>query len=281
LTDRLKGKTASQVYEMEPQILENHKFQFITFCYVYHKHGRQSPVCINNNSHLLHITRGTTVITIDGKSNRLHRGAVVFIPRQTIFDMGISPDVEMLNIHYQIWLKDGKYLDDNLRLPYVFYPDYFDNCEQELRKMIPLSTYTLGNMLQKSSLAYGIVLKHLSSFDLVKTQRHVLANKIDQVAEYLRSDDCLVYDIEAVIKLAHLSKSQLNRKFKQVFGISPHKYWEQQLLRKICIQIEQTQKTFTQIAEDFGFSSPYYFSRWFKKNADCSPSSFRNTPTIY
>ncbi|MCK4982646.1 MAG: helix-turn-helix transcriptional regulator [Victivallaceae bacterium] len=266
---------------MEQQILEKHKFQFISFIPVYHKHGRRSPVCINNDSHLMHITCGTAVINVDGKSNRLHRGAVVFIPRQTTFVMGMSPDSEMLNIHYQIWLRGGEFLDDKLCLPYVFYPDYFDSCEQKLRRMMLLSENTLPNMMQKASLSYDIISQHLSSCELVKTHRHVIADKIDQVAKYLRSDDCLVYDIEKVVQLACLSKSQLNRRFKQVFGISPHKYWEQQLLRKICIKIEQTQKTFTELAENFAFSSPYYFSRWFKKNAGCSPSSFRNAPTIY
>ena len=267
---------------MEPQILKNHKFQFISFCHVYHEHGRLSPVCMNNDSHLLHISRGSMIITIDGTNEFiLKRGAVVFVPKQTTYSMKISSGLEMLNMHYQMWLKGGEYLDDILRLPYVFYPDYFKNCEQKIRKVLSLSEDSVGNILQKSSTAYDILLQHLSSYDLVKSHRHVVASKINQVAEYLRSDDCLSYDIKTIINIACLGKSQLNRKFKQVFGISPHKYWEQQLVRKICIEIEQTQKNFAEIAENFGFSSPYYFSRWFKNNIGCSPSSFRENIIIY
>ena len=258
---------------MEQQILENHKFQFISLNPVFHKNESWSSISVNKDSHMKHVTRGAAVITLDGKHKfKLHRGAVIFIPRQVIYNMRVNPDFEMLNIHYQIWLKDGEYLDDRLRLPYVFYPDYFEDCEHKLRKMISLPA---GNMLQKSLLAYDIVVNHLSSCNLIETHRHVIANKIDQVAEHLRSDDCIVYNIEEILRIACLSKSQFIRKFKQAFGLSPHKYWEQRLLLKICLQIEQTKKTLTEIAEDFGFSSPYYFSRWFKKNAGYSASSFR------
>jgi AraC-like DNA-binding protein len=269
---------------MEHQILENHKFQFISFCYVYHENGNLSSnkIQINNDSHLLHITRGAGSITIDGTNKfSLRRGAVVSIPRQTPFIMELSHNFEMLNIHYQIWLKDGQYFDDKFLLPYLFFPDYFNRCEQKLKKMHILSDKTLDDMLQIPLLAYDIVLSHFTSCELMEIHKNVIDERIDQVAKYLRADNCHIYDIKAVTKLACLSRSQLNRKFKQFFGIPPHQYWEQQRLRKICLQIKQTQKPFAEIAEDFDFSSPYYFSRWFKKKVACSPSFFRNNPTNY
>jgi len=269
---------------MEQQILKNHKFQFISYVSVYHRNGYpySGKIHINNDSHFLHITRGTANITID-ETNKfsLRRGAVVSIPKQIPFTMVCSHNFEMLNIHYQIWLKNDKCLDDTFRLPYLFFPDYFNSCEQKLKKMHILSDKTLDDMLQKPLLAYDIILEHLASFELIEIHKNIIDERIDRVAKYLRSGNCHIYEIKAVTKLACLSRSQLYRKFRQLFGISPHQYWEQQRLRKICLQIEQTQKTFTEIAEYFGFSSLYYFSRWFKKKVACSPSFFRNNPTNY
>ncbi len=237
---------------------------------------------INSDSHLLHITRGKGEITL----NKIHKfslcqGTVIAIPRGTSYVMKISKNFEMLNLHYQIWLENGQYMDERLRLPYFSSPDYFNECEQKLRKMRILSGESKMEVLQKSSLAYQIIMEHLALTNLIEIKRDIIDERIDRAANYLNSKVCHSYDIKTVTRIACLSKSQLNRKFKQAFGIPPHQYWEQQRLREACLQIKQTGKNFAEIAEFFNFSSPDYFSRWFRKNISCSPSAFRNSQVNY
>lgn len=258
--------------------LANHKFQFISCLRVYHEHGcatSKDKININLDSHLLHICNGYGTINIDkNKDIKLQPGSVVSIPRKTPFTMKLGDGFEMLNIHYQVWIEDDSYLNDRFRLPFVMCPDFFKVCERKLRKSINLPNNNFG-ILQKSALIYDVVSRYLGAFELIKIDEGVIDERIGLVAEYLKSESCNNFDSEKISRISCLSNSQLNRKFKQYFNMSPHQYWEKQVLLKVCIDIEQTSKTFMEIARDFNFSSSYYFSRWFKKKMECSPSFFR------
>ena len=257
---------------------ENHKFQFVCFCHVHHVDAvDMGSASVNDDSHLLHITRGEGEVLLDNAHRfALRRGDVVAIPRGAPYLMRIGADFEMLNLHYQLWLEDGRHLEEALRLPYLFHPGHFEGCERKLREMRDLE-----DTLRRASLAYQVVVEHLAASPLLRVEGKVIDERMARVAKYLGSETCHECDIAAVARIACLSGSQLNRRFKEAFGVSPRQFWERRRLRAVCLRITRTRQTFAEIAEAFAFSSPYYFSRWFKKNVSCSPSAFRHGQTNY
>lgn len=259
-------------------MFKNHKFQFINFCNVYHReaHHNTLNINVNNDSHLIHVTKGTGSVTIDGcHKYPICRGVVIAVPQFTRYNMDINTDFKMMNFHYQLWLADGQFAEQRYQLPHVFHPDYFEICETKLIEMGKLTDDTPGNIFRKSKLAYEIVILHLSSNKLKEIPGRAVDERMSRIKNYLQSEACDHFDAGKLASLACLSKSQVNRKFRQVFGYSPQKYWEQHRFYKICSELKSSDRSIVQISEEFCFSSPFYFSRWFKKLAGCTPRDYR------
>ncbi|MBD1390413.1 AraC family transcriptional regulator [Neiella sp. HB171785] len=70
--------------------------------------------------------------------------------------------------------------------------------------------------------------------------------------------------------VAHYSKL-----FRQRTNQSPSAYFIQMKVRKACDQLYQTNLSVREIAEQLGYSDPYYFSRIFKKVQGVSPAQYR------
>ena len=262
-------------------MIENHLFQFVSFIYVSHDKDRESLVMINDDSHILHITKGTARIRIsDIDEFDVHRGDVVFIPRRTPFYMMIKRGFEMQNLHYKMCFDNDEYMDEKLRLPYHFSPVYFDNCEKCLRSLHDM-TKKNKSIFKRASVAYDIITTHMCYQELIRANISKRDEIIYKATEYLSSPECSSFDIAKIARSSCMSTSQLNRRFLAHIGTSPHKFWEKQRLKAVCIKLKYSDKTIGEIADEFEFSSPYYFTRWFKKNMKCTPSRFRKEDLNY
>lgn len=72
-----------------------------------------------------------------------------------------------------------------------------------------------------------------------------------------------------------LSRSRFAELFKRQVGLSPLTFLEMQRLRRARELLEHTEMGLVQIAEEVGFSSPYYLSLRFKKQFGLSPRAYR------
>ena len=72
-------------------------------------------------------------------------------------------------------------------------------------------------------------------------------------------------------EVLNYSLSGFEKKFKRVFDISPYQWMQEQRARRIYHEINCSKKTFTEIAFEFGFSSPAHFN-------DFCKTYFHNTP---
>ena len=114
----------------------------------------------------------------------------------------------------------------------------------------------------------------------------------DSDGEYPRNAD-----IEGVMKRMHtdynknrtvadyavncnLSAYRFCHVFKNNVGVPPMRYVEQLRMEKSKELLSSTSLSVGEISDMVGYSSPFYFSRVFKKNTGKAPSAFRNI-TIY
>lgn len=82
-------------------------------------------------------------------------------------------------------------------------------------------------------------------------------------------------NLEDLAFLTHLSLSSFKRKFSQIYGTSPNKYFISKRLEKAQLLLRTTDLSVSEVAYDCGFSDVGYFGKTFKKHYHSSPSDFR------
>ena len=108
----------------------------------------------------------------------------------------------------------------------------------------------------------------LEDFTLIKKALSIINSEI-------RSSE---FDVDNLNISLGLSKSQAYRKIKTSTGMSTSRLIQEFKLRQALDNIKQGNKTIAEVAYDYGFSSPTYFTRTFKKRFGILPSTYaKNT----
>ena len=109
------------------------------------------------------------------------------------------------------------------------------------------------------------------STDLVAVEDERLA----QAVRFIRQHSQEVISVEDIARAAGISRSLLERKFRDAFGRSPWEHVLQLRLRHAEQLLSQTRLSITEIAERTGFGAPEYFSAIFRKLTGMTPRAAR------
>lgn len=82
-------------------------------------------------------------------------------------------------------------------------------------------------------------------------------------------------NIGDMTEAAAVSRSGLQRKIKQMMGVTPLDFLREARIKRACQLLENSNKSISDIAYECGFSDPKYFSRSFKTSTGKSPSDYR------
>jgi AraC-like DNA-binding protein len=99
--------------------------------------------------------------------------------------------------------------------------------------------------------------------------------RVGGVIGALEQDSVRAWTVPELMKLAHMSRSNLMRVFRQATGQTPVEYLIRLRLRKAMSLLRQTDWSVTRIASAAGFEDSNYFSRQFRQVLGQSPSSYR------
>jgi LacI family transcriptional regulator len=111
------------------------------------------------------------------------------------------------------------------------------------------------------------------STDLVAVEDERLAQAMRFISEHAHE----VITVEDIARAAAISRSLLERKFRDAFGRSPWDHVMQLRLRKAEHLLFQSHLSIAEIAEVTGFGTPEYFSAAFRKLTGNSPSAARHS----
>ena len=97
------------------------------------------------------------------------------------------------------------------------------------------------------------------------------------VLQYIRHGTHISLTVSDVAEYAHLSISQLERRFKSILGFLPGDFILRCKMEEAKSLLKYTNKSISEISQILAFSSQAYFSNVFKKNCGCTPKKFRET----
>lgn len=219
------------------------------------------------------------VLSGDGYLENSHRrilltpGFVYLIPAGSVYDYGCENLIYKFFLHFNLELFPGA--------------DVFDGLGQCLSR--PCSLEFIKSLLA--------LLDSESYSDLLRFQS-MLGQVVSDFLDSAQSDYGICYPSSAFGKYASLL-SQLNhnlssatrlsdlalhqnlsyqtmlRNFKRDIGIGLKEYQEKLLLKKAKRLLLTTDLNIYEIADQLGFSDPYYFSRFFKKFESLPPREYR------
>ena len=87
------------------------------------------------------------------------------------------------------------------------------------------------------------------------------------------------WDIGKMCQIAHLSRAQLMRLFKQHLGHSPHRFVQSLRLQQAAAQLRSGSDTVLRVSLDNGFASEAHFNRVFKAYFGQTPKQYRKAET--
>lgn len=107
----------------------------------------------------------------------------------------------------------------------------------------------------------------------IKGNDKILMDKIiETIGKNLDNPDL---NVEMLCGQVGLSRAHLNRKMKEIFGLSPSDYIRNMRLRRACQLLESPDIDISQIAYSVGFSSQPHFSTAFRRFTGVTPTEYR------
>lgn len=83
-------------------------------------------------------------------------------------------------------------------------------------------------------------------------------------------------DVSQMAEACAVSRSVLQRRMKQMMGVSPADFLREARIKHACQLLKNDDSIVSEVAYKCGFSDPKYFSRCFKQSVGTSPSEYRN-----
>lgn len=154
-------------------------------------------------------------------------------------------------------------------------------CEHVFRELYENATYSDLQYLRLKVLELLILLRCIPREDT--PDGYYNAGQIELV-QHLR--DHLVTDRENYSSLArlaeehHISVSHLQKLFKQVYGVPIYRYLKEYRLEQAAVELVQSGKSITVIAQDAGYDNASKFTETFKKRYGTTPSHYRRKMSI-
>lgn len=92
---------------------------------------------------------------------------------------------------------------------------------------------------------------------------------------YIRDNLHNKLNLEELAQQYFLSYIQFSRRFKKATGTTPQEYVAGLRLKKAKQMLAETDLSIQKISENCGFSNAYYFSNFFRKHCQLSPTQYR------
>jgi AraC-like DNA-binding protein len=204
----------------------------------------------------------------------LRPGYLYFMPKNQTLEYNFSPGVEVIAFHFSMEAFPGI--------------DIFDGDTHFLeRKAAPeimheaVALMTGPEDLGFTARLHGLVYWMLGKFtsktvkELEQTRNAML--QFEPILKFVDQKCDAQTTVGSLSEMLNLNQDTLSKRFVRASGVPLKTYLTRTLLRKATQKLLSTDLKVKEVAETLGFSSEFYFCRFFKKHTGMTPNSYRKT----
>ena len=101
--------------------------------------------------------------------------------------------------------------------------------------------------------------------------------KMRSVLNHIHANPINAFQVPDLVRLAGLSRSGLERRFRTLLGIAPADYIARLRVERVKSLLAETSLSIAAVAEQAGFSSPEYMTTVFRNQMRVTPLQYRRT----
>jgi AraC-like DNA-binding protein len=225
----------------------------------------------NRKNHgLVYKLSGQTAYHFGNETVITNPDSILYLPKGSNYDVEPGSSGECIAVNFDV-LED-LFLDARLFQPdnHEVFLDLFNRLEKEW--LYKKTAY----QAKCKSILYSLIA-------LLQQYNHSLQvpasklNRIRRAVAYLEdhyADETL--DIGLLAGQCSMSEAYFRRCFKEIYALSPIRYINMIRINRAKDLLNAGSLPVSEIAGQVGFTDIFYFSKAFKKEVGCSPSSYRN-----
>jgi AraC-like DNA-binding protein len=210
---------------------------------------------------------------VAGEEFLLQAGSAYLIPCNFAVGLELTPSVSFVSIHFNLDLFHGfDVFDSEPRCEGRACPD-----QVRLAQEAMANPDELRAVCQINALIYQVCAYWLPSPG-EDQQRHLAASrKYAAILEFVARRGDATTTVEILAERMGMRSDVFSRTFTHDMGVTPKDFLTRSLMRKASRRLLDPANTVGDVAVSLHFSSPYYFSRFFKKHSGQPPSVFRRS----
>jgi len=215
-------------------------------------------------------TEGEIEYCFSDKKVKVKKGDLFFLPGNMPYSgEKRSETVAFFVIDFNCFAPDE--LEKNVQRTVVPAKDY-NTAEAKFSEAVDVWTkQRMDRNLKIKSILYSVLCNAVSVE--TKEKRASLTDAvIDYICDNIRDPSL---SVNGLCERFYISKSQLRRNMFNQTGMNPNEYIHSIRLNMAKNELTYTAKSIAEIAENCGFSSPYYFSNCFTKCTGMPPTQYR------
>ncbi|MCC5879440.1 MAG: AraC family transcriptional regulator [Idiomarina sp.] len=252
----------------------------VSYGHYLHAVGHRVRRSVHTDHLLIFCHQGSGIYQTEHHHGELHAGEVLFLRRGVAHSYQASPDAPW-SIYWAHFA--GELVDQYM----AYLGVQADTSPPVLRltnwrALLPDVTQLLNLQhqrltLERALLAANILQKLLIQLPSLRSDKQSQDKdfSLTTLERFMHDNSHRSLELKDFAQFSGLSVYHFSKKFRQLTGTSPIRYFNGLKMREAQRMLIETDHSIRQVGHTLGFDDAYYFSRLFKKMTGCSPSEFR------
>lgn len=212
------------------------------------------------------IKTGSGLCKTEKTTAALSPGTMIYLPMGTSYDISLQSKVfEFYRIDFILRVGDEIALFSDE--PLIITNSVNAKCLEAVKALQNECNYSGNNITRLEKLCAILA-------SAIPTTTSSLHSKISHAVKYIDAHFTEAIDCKKLAELCFLSVAQFYNLFKKNIGTTPLEYKNALILSRAKALLSEPEITVTEVSEILGFESVAYFSRFFKKRTNTSPSVY-------